>query len=132
MIVTSRVSVCAMEKLFLRLQRPVPGFDHLAAIDPERLAELHSVWDEIAPVLDLDRINDFYVYEGEYGKDRRKWFRAAKGLGAVRSVLEYLRAGRSALNEDQTRAAIALFEIVENILDEADLRGIAFCFTGDY
>jgi hypothetical protein len=121
-----------VEKLRIRLQRPIPGVDPLAAIDAERFAEFHGRWDNVAEQLDLDRINDFYVYEGEYANDAGKWHRASKGLKAVRAILEFYRSGNGSISDDQRRATIELFEAVETILDEADLRDIRFCFVGDY
>jgi hypothetical protein len=121
-----------MEKLYIRLQRPIPGVDHLRVIDPEEFADHHGQWDDVAPLLDVDRINDFYVYEGEYGKRPVRWHRAAKGLKAVRAVLEYYRSGRGALDAEQRQRTLELFESVERILDDADLRDIRFCFVGDY
>lgn len=121
-----------MEKLRIRLQRPIPGVDHLNAVDPEEFAALHGRWDDLAGQLGIDRINDFYVYEGEYGKDARKWFRAAKGLEAIRAVLEYYRSGRGDLTDTRREEIILLFETVESILDDADLHDVKFCFVGDY
>jgi hypothetical protein len=121
-----------VEKLRIRLQRPIPGVDALSAIDAERFAEFHSCWDHVAEQLDVDRINDFYVYEGEYGKNPGKWHRASKGLTAVRAILEYYRLGKGSMSDEQRQATIELFEAVESILGEADLRDIRFCFVGDY
>lgn len=121
-----------MEKLYIRLERPIPGVDHLQAVDPERFADLHGHWDDVAGQLDVDRINDFYVHQGDYGKASLRWHKAAEGLAALRAVLEYYRAGRGSLTDDQRQETIALFEIVEDILDRADLREIRFCFSGNY
>lgn len=121
-----------MEKLYIRLQRPIPGFDHLKGIEPESFAEYHSRWDTVAELLDVDRINDFYVYEGEYGRDPVKWHRASKGLQAIRAVLEYYRSGQGSMNPVQRQATIEFFQVIESILDDADLRNIRFCFVGDY
>lgn len=120
-----------MEKLYIRLQRPIPGVDHVKALDPEQFAQAHGAWDDVAPLLDVDTINEFYVYEGEYGKNSMKWHRAAKGLKAVRALLEYYREGRGALAANERQATIELFEKVESILDDADLHKIGFCFVGD-
>lgn len=79
----------------------------------------------------MDRINDFYVYEGEYGKDAVNWHRASKGLKAVRAILEYYRAEQS-ISDEQRTSTIEFFEKVEAILDDADLHDIRFCFVGDY
>jgi len=121
-----------VEKLYIRLQRPLPNIDHLKAIDPERFAEFHGRWDNVAQLLDVDRINDFYVYEGEYGKDPVKWHRASKGLKAIRAVLDYYRSGQGSMSDEQRQATIELFQVVEGILDDADLRDTRFCFVGDY
>lgn len=121
-----------MEKLRVRLQRPIPGVDPIAAIDAEQFAEFHGSWDDVAGQLDVDRINDLYSYEGEYGKIPGKWHRASKGLKAVRAVLEYYRSGNGTVSEERRTTIIELFEAVEGILDEADLRDIRFCFVGDY
>jgi hypothetical protein len=126
------LGVSAMEKLYLRLQRPIPGVDHLKAFDPEQFAEYHGRWDDVAPSLDVDRINDFYVYEGEYGKKAMKWHRARQGLKAVRAILDYYREGRGSLAAEARQSTIELFEKVESLLDEADLHKIGFCFVGDY
>ncbi|MEQ8785251.1 MAG: hypothetical protein RIC55_03095 [Pirellulaceae bacterium] len=121
-----------MEQLRIRLQRPIAGVDHLNAVDPEKFADLHGQWDGIAGQLDIDRINDFYVYEGEYGKDAPKWHRAADGLKAIRVVLEYYRSGRGDLTDAQRAETVSVFERVESILDDADLHDVKFCFVGDY
>lgn len=121
-----------MEKLYIRLQRHLPGVDHLNAFDPEKFAEFHHRWDSVAETLDTDRINDFYVYEGENGKDPTRWHRASKGLKAVRSILEFYRSGRGTLSVEDRQATVELFQIVENILDDADIRDVRFCFVGDY
>jgi hypothetical protein len=121
-----------MEKLYIRLQRPIPGVDHLKAIDPERFADFHGRWDDVAAQLDVDRINDLYVYEGENGKDPGRWFRASKGLKAVRAVLEYYRSGKGSMSDEQRQETIDLFDAVERILDDADFRDIRFCFVGNY
>ena len=121
-----------MEKLYIRLQRPIPGVDHLKAVDSEEFANFHGNWDDVAPLLDVETMNDFYVYEGEDGKDPVKWHRASKGLRAIRAILEYYREGRGSLNTEQRQATISLFQKVESILDDADLHKIHFCFVGDY
>jgi hypothetical protein len=106
--------------------------EHPKAIDSERFAEYHGRWDDVAQLLGVDRINDFYVYEGEYGKAPVKWHRASRGLKAIRAVLEYYRSGQGSMSQEQRQATIELFQIVESILDDADLRDIRFCFVGDY
>ena len=121
-----------MEKLYIRLQRPIPGVDHLKAIDSERLANVHHWWDEVAPVLDVDSVNDFYVYEGEYGKGPGKWHQASKGLEAVRAVIGYYRSGAGTLDNDLRESVIETLTAVEGVLDDADLHDIRFCFVGDY
>jgi hypothetical protein len=121
-----------MEKLYIRLQRPIPGVDHLKAVDPEKFADAHHWWDELAPVLDVDSVNDFYVYEGEYGKDAIKWHRASKGLEAVRAVIAYYRAGKGTLRQGLREAVIETLTAVERVLDDADMHEIRFCFVGDY
>jgi hypothetical protein len=121
-----------MEKLYIRLQQPIPGVDPLVAIDPELFSDLHHAWDSVAEQIDADRINDFYTYEGEYGKSQGRWHRASKGLKAVRAILEYYRNGKGSVSDDQRNTTIELFEKVESILDDADLHDIRFCFVGDY
>lgn len=122
----------AVETLRIRLQRPIPGVDHLNAVDPERFAWLHGRWDDIAGELGVDKINDFYVYEGEHGPARTRWYQAKEALGAVRAVLEYYHAGRGSLSDEDREETIDVFETVESLLDDADLREIRFCFVGDY
>jgi hypothetical protein len=121
-----------VDKLYIRLQRPIPGIDHLKAVDAGQLAEFHGYWDDLAAQLGAERINDFYVYDGEYGKDPVRWHRASKGLAALRAVLEYYRSGRGSVGEPQRQAVIELFQKVESILGEADVRDIRFCFVGNY
>jgi hypothetical protein len=119
-------------KLYVRLQRPIPGVDPFKQVDPEQFAEFHHRWDDVAGQLDVDRINDFYVYEGENGNRLVKWHRASKALNAVRVVLEHYRSGQSSISDEARRATIDLFEKVEAILDDADLHDVRFCFVGDY
>ena len=121
-----------MGKLRIRLQRPIPGVDHLSMIDPEEFASLHGRWDDIAEQLGVDLINDFYVYEGENGKGSTKWHSSRRGLKAVRTVLDYYRGGKGSLSESDRSLTISVFESVESVLDDADLREIKFCFVGDY
>ncbi len=121
-----------MEKLYVRLQRPIPGLDHVQAIVAGRFAEYHGRWDDVAQQLGVQRINDFYIYEGEYGKTPGRWHRTSKGLKAVRAVLEYYRSGQGSMSDEQRQATVELFQAVENILDKADGCDIRFCFVGDY
>ena len=120
-----------MEKLYLRLQSALPGVDHIRAIDPAEFAFLHTEWDGIAGKLDIDSINDLYVYDGEYGKHKMRWHAASRGLVAVRAVIKYYEDGEGVSAPLRDRS-IALFRTVEMILDEADLRDIRFCFVGNY
>lgn len=118
-----------METLRLRLERPLPGIDHMNAVDPKEFASHHSEWDFIAGALDIDSINDFYVYEGEYGKNRTRWHAASKGLKAIRAVIaHYEKAEKTSWNE----RTLALFRRIESILDDADLHDVRFCFVGNY
>jgi hypothetical protein len=121
-----------VEKLYIRLQRPIPGVDHVKTIDARRFAEYHGHWDDVAKQLDVEGINDFYVYEGHFGTAPVKWHRASIGLKALRAVLECYQTGQISMSDEERQPIIELFQAVEGILDEADSRDIRFCFVGNY
>jgi hypothetical protein len=117
------------ERLFVMLDEPVPGFDHLHAVDPEAFAALFSEDDaESIDIIPIER----YAYGPS---DRPRWHRAADGLHTVRSLIELYEkwlsrgpgeAGRytaEALNEN-----LAVLRKVEAVLDAADSRDRRFYF----
>lgn len=122
-------------KCFVRLKEPIPGTDHIKFIDQREFAEAHNLIDTIAEQLGVDRINDFYVYKGEYGSDTAKWHEAADGLVAMRAIKEYIES-HEAMPELATPEcrlqALDILNRLEELLAEADCRGIRFCIVGNY
>ncbi len=71
-----------MERLFVRLDEPVPGLDHLKAIDPVAFSMHYS--NEHAESLGLEPLDAFTFAPFE----RPRWFPAEQGLHTVRGLLE--------------------------------------------
>jgi hypothetical protein len=122
-------------KCFVRLKEPIPGTDHINFIDQREFAETHHLIDTIAGQLGVDRINDFYVYKGEYGSHSVKWHTAADGLAAMRAVKDYNERHEAmpelATLEYRVRTLNVLNRL-EELLAEADSRDIRFCIVGNY
>lgn len=114
------------------LDEPVPGLNHLKAVDPELFANLLS--DEIShwmveaghtPLID-------FLY-APY--DRPKWRPAAKGLQSVQGAMElyqkWLDAGANPLGwsrERMEQELVVLGQVAE-VLDQADTRDRRFYFA---
>jgi hypothetical protein len=124
-----------MDKLFIRLRDPIPGLDHMNAIDQELFA-LHYT-DTDACSLGLTPLQDFIVYEGEYGKDPPRWFKASKGLKTVRGLLSYYRSklddwDNSIRDVECVRRDVQILEAVESVLSAAEERDSRFCLVSNY
>lgn len=118
---------------YVRLERAIPGVDHLKAVDRHELAEAHHLIDTVAKQLGIDTINDFYVYSGEYGSDKEHWHIAADGLKIVRAVKQYVQAHESLRVAPNYRLLVLkVLGSLEDVLDQADARDIRFCFVGNY
>lgn len=117
------------ERLFVMLDDPVPGLDHLKAIDPVRLSELYGGDnDSDADIADLPPLSTF-VYAPF---DRPKWRAAAKGLKTVRGLIEYyeqcLQRGSDSFGHapDAIARKIETLKQLEEVLDAADTRDRKF------
>ena len=73
------------ERLFVMLDEPVPGLNHLKAIDPVEFAWLHS--DDHAEQAGLTPLGDFTFAPFE----RPRWQPAARGLKTVRGLIDLYR-----------------------------------------
>ena len=79
-------------RVFVMLDQPVPGLDHLKAIDPAALCSacIHSETD--SDRLNLDSLFSFSTAAGERSWEPRgkpRWRPASKGLIAVRGLLTH-------------------------------------------
>ena len=120
------------ERAFVMLDEPVPGLNHLKAVDPEAFAYLLS--DEISywmtgagytPLID-------FLYAPF---DRPKWRPAGKGLQSVRGAMDlyqkWLDAGANPLGwsrERMEKELVVLGQVAE-VLDLADARDRRFYFA---
>ena len=120
------------EKVFVMLDEPVPGLNHLRAVDPEVFACLLS--DEISywlveaghrPLID-------FLYAPF---DRPKWRPAGTGLQSVRGAMElyqkWLDAGANPLgwSHDRMERELIVLGQVADVLDAADSRERRFYFA---
>lgn len=120
------------ERAFVMLDEPVPGLNHLQAVDPEAFANL------------LTEETSFWMVEAGYTPltdflyapfDRPKWRPAGKGLRSVRGAMELYRkwreAGSNPLGWSQERLdqELAVLGHVADVLDKADGRDRRFYFA---
>jgi hypothetical protein len=120
------------ERALVMLDEPVPGLNHLRAVDPEGFADLlneaMSFWMVEAGNAPL---TDFLYAPG----DRPKWRPAGKGLRSVRGAMElyrkWLEAGENPLGRTQQSLErdLAVLGQVAEVLDLADGRDRRFYFA---
>jgi len=114
------------ERIYVMLDDPVPGLDHLKAIDPFEFAELDT--DGIAELLDVDPLSRFLYAPFE----RPRWRPAAKGLTTVRRLREYYEglteAQRvsAAIHPELLEKTRRVLQQLEDVLDAADTRDRKF------
>lgn len=80
------------ERILVMLKEPIPGFDHLKAIDAEALCSACVLSRNDSNRLDLESLLDFGVAAGEREwepREKPRWRRASKGLAAVRGLLAH-------------------------------------------
>jgi hypothetical protein len=108
------------ERLFVMLDEPVPGLNHLKAIDPVEFAWHRS--DDKAEQAGLTPLGSFTFAPFE----RPRWQPAAKGLGTVRGLIElyrrWLDQGHNpyGYTEEVLTSKLAVLDQVEAVLDAAD------------
>lgn len=120
------------ERVLVMLDEPVPGLNHLRAVDAEAFAELLS--DEMS----------FWMVEGGHTPltdflfapfDRPRWRPASKGLESVRAAMElyqkWLDAGENPLGwpRDRMERELVVLGQAEDVLDQADSRDRKFYFA---
>ncbi len=117
------------ERLYVMLDEPVPGLDHLRAFDPFEFARLDS--DDLADRAALTPLSAFTYAPFE----KKRWRPAAEGLGAVRGLIALYKGLRAddrpefrARNEALAKA-LAVLRRVEAVLDAADARDRRFYFA---
>jgi hypothetical protein len=122
-------------KCYVRLERPIPGVNHVTFIDQRELAAAHTLFDRIASRVGVEQMNDFYVYCGEHGNDPVRWHAAGSGLAAVRAVKAYAEshdAGALEVAPEYRESVLKVLEKLEQLLDQADTRDAQFCIVGNY
>jgi hypothetical protein len=114
------------ERLFVVLDDPVPGLNHLKAVDPVEFAWHFS--DDHAAQAGLTPLGDFTFAPFE----RPRWQPAAKGLETVRGLIAlyrgWLAEGRNPYGfaEDVLATKLGVLGQVEAVLDAADSRDRRF------
>src|SRR5258706_14239535 len=71
------------EHATIRLDRPVPGLDHIKAVDQTELCSVLYSVDEDAEYLDLDSVKGFCIWPGQ----RPRWWPASAGLKTIRGLI---------------------------------------------
>jgi hypothetical protein len=121
------------ERIFIMLDRPILGVDHLKAVDPVELAWHQS--DQDARSIGIVPLEDFCVaaFDGPPPwREPVQWHAAATGLETVRALIALYEKRLAAGSDPRGRAAdtlgkkLALLRQVETLLDAADAREIRF------
>lgn len=112
------------ERLFLRIEGSIDGFDPNEGIDADQFA-LIMILDQNA--WDRKSLGDFTFAPF----DKPRYSLASEGLEVVRAVIAEHEAKLNTSNEEQredTEKTIGVLRAVEYRLDEIDLRGMRFYF----
>lgn len=113
------------ERLFIRIQEPIDGFDPNQGIDVEEFAWT-MVCDQKA--LERDSLSKFTIGPG----DKPRWFPAEAGLKVVRACLaevgEKAANAELELQKQGLQNKIAMLKAVENRLDTIDTYDRKFYF----
>ena len=117
------------ERLFVMIDEPIPGLDHLRAVDPEQFA-WHGT-DREAELEGLTPLGDFTYAPF----DRKRWRPAAEGLKTVRGLIQLYTGWVSRGHNPYERPLESITETldvlsqVEAVLDAADSRDRRFCLA---
>jgi hypothetical protein len=127
------------ERVFVMLDQPIPGFDHLKAIDPVELCFACTLSQMDSDRLNLDRLYSFAVATGERSwepREKPRWRPASKGLIAVRGLLahydERIARGQGSaggLIPSALPRIVAVLRKLEAVLDGADTHDRQFCLA---
>jgi hypothetical protein len=118
------------ERVFVVLKEPIPGFDHIKALDPTELCSACFLSENDSNCLNLDSLSSFAVAAGERSwepSDKPRWRRPSKGLVAVRGLLTHY-DDRIAIGAGSCGGLIpsalppiaAVLRQLEAVLDKAD------------
>ncbi len=121
------------ERVLVMLDDPVPGLDHLRAVDPVKLADLFSeTLDNHAMDAGLTPLTDFLFAPF----DRPRWKPALKGLQTVQGLIalyqQWQSAGIDPFSAGGTPRWAQDLEVLsqlEAVLDAADTRDRKFYFA---
>ncbi|MHC5538206.1 hypothetical protein ACYOEI_08255 [Singulisphaera rosea] len=114
------------ERLFVMLDEPVPGLDHLKAVDPVEFAYLGAEAD--AEQLGVTPLDDFTFAPFE----RKRWSPAAEGLTTVRALISRFQDQLSSERPEHAdrnevlHGKLVVLRQVEAVLDAADSRDRRF------
>ena len=115
-----------LERLFVMLDDPIPGIDHMRSVDAEEFAWHNSnLLAEQAGLTPLDSFT-FAPFQ------RPRWHPAAQGLkticGLISIYQRWLATGQNpyAYSEDVVRSKLSVLKQVEAVLKEADSAGREF------
>lgn len=112
------------------LDAPIPGLDHLKAIDPFQLCNAVVGSGTDSDILNLVPLSDFNVAAGDKSwqwREKPRWRPAADGLKAVRGLLAHYEAqiakgerSVGGLIPSALPARAAILRQLETVLDKAD------------
>ncbi len=114
------------ERLYVMLDEPVPGLDHLKAVDPRRFAWLDC--DRDAEDLGLTPLSGFTYAPFE----RRQWSPVSEGLKTIRGLIGLYEGRISqarpefAARDEALKADLIILRQVEAVLAAANTRDRRF------
>ena len=119
------------ERVVVKLEQPVPGLNHLRAVNSEAFAD--ALTEELDNALSDDGVETLTAFL--YAPfDRPKWHPAAASLEAIRAALAILERWHAAESVPVARTKTALAEDISalrqvaEVLDAADTRDRRFHF----
>jgi hypothetical protein len=127
------------ERVFVMLEEPIPGFDHIKSIDPSELCTACALSDNDSDCLNLDRLLSFSFAAGERSwepREKPRWRAPLKGLKALRGLLTHY-DDRIAKGEGSCGGLIAsalpgiaaTLRQMEAVLEKADSYDRRFCLA---
>lgn len=127
------------ERVFVMLDEPIPGLDHLKAIDPTELCSACTLSQSDSNRLNLDSLYSFGIAAGERSwepRERPRWHPASNGLATVRGLLAHYDE-RIARGEGSSAGLIpaalpkiaATLRQLEAVLAKADTHDRRFCLA---
>jgi hypothetical protein len=127
------------ERVFVMLEEPISGFDHIKSIDPTELCSACVLSQNDSDCLDLDQLLSFSFAAGERSwepREKPRWRAPAKGLKAVRGLLTHYEdqivkgeGSCGGLIPTALPEIAAVLRQLEAVLEKADSHDRRFCLA---